>query len=128
MVILNALQEKPIPVYGEGKNIRDWLYVEDHVRALIAVLETGRIGETYNIGSQNEQTNLDIVKHLCRTLDEIKPRPNSEQYEDLITFVADRPGHDLRYAIDPAKIETELDWKSFGIFRYGNSENSTMVY
>ena len=119
VVILNALQGKPIPVYGEGKNIRDWLYVEDHVRALVAVLEKGEIGETYNIGSRNEQTNLNLVYQICKIMDEISSNSKVKKHKDLITFVKDRPGHDLRYAIDPAKIEQKINWKSLVPFDEG---------
>jgi len=111
LVILNALDEKPLPVYGKGDNIRDWLYVEDHARALVTVVEKGRLGETYNVGGRNERTNLEVVETICTILDEIKPR-SAGSYKDLITFVADRPGHDARYAIDATKLETELGWKA----------------
>ena len=108
VVILKCLKGEPIPVYGKGENIRDWLYVKDHAEALYTVLTRGRPGETYNIGGNNERTNLDLVRTLCSLLDEL--RPGSKPYADLIEFVADRPGHDLRYAIDPTKIHTELGW------------------
>jgi len=111
LVILNALDEKPLPVYGKGDNIRDWLYVEDHARALVTVVEKGRLGETYNVGGRNERTNLEVVETICTILDEIKPR-SAGSYKDLITFVADRPGHDARYAIDATKLENELGWKA----------------
>ena len=111
LVILNALDEKPLPVYGKGDQIRDWLYVEDHARALITVVEQGRLGETYNVGGRNERTNLEVVETICRILDELRPRAQGS-YRDLITFVADRPGHDRRYAIDATKLETELGWKA----------------
>jgi len=111
VIILNALQGKPIPVYGQGENIRDWLYVEDHVRALIRVLEQGTTGETYLIGGNNEQTNIDVVHKICSLLDRHKPREDGRPYGELITFVADRPGHDMRYAIDASKIKRELDWE-----------------
>jgi len=111
LVILNALDEKPLPVYGKGDNIRDWLYVEDHARALVTVVENGRLGETYNVGGRNERTNLEVVETICTILDAIKPR-SAGSYKDLITFVADRPGHDARYAIDATKLETELGWKA----------------
>ncbi len=110
LVILKALEEKPLPVYGDGQNIRDWLYVEDHCRAIRLVLATGRIGESYNVGSHNERTNLEVVNQLCLLLDELRPREGGKSYRDLITFVQDRPGHDRRYAIDPSKIIRELDW------------------
>jgi len=111
LVILNALDEKPLPIYGKGDNIRDWLYVEDHARALVTVVETGQLGETYNVGGHNERTNLEVVETICSILDELKPRA-SGSFADLITFVADRPGHDARYAIDASKLETELGWKA----------------
>lgn len=107
-VILNALQNDPLPVYGDGSQIRDWLYVEDHADALWTVLRKGRVGETYNIGGRNEMTNLNVVKNICSSLAELSPQ--QQNYEDLITFVADRPGHDKRYAIDESKIRTELHW------------------
>jgi len=112
LVILNALHEKELPVYGKGDNIRDWLYVEDHAKALVMVVEKGLPGETYNVGGRNERTNLEVVKTICRTLDEECPRSNGEMYENLIIFVKDRPGHDKRYAIDATKLETELGWKA----------------
>ncbi|WP_323781536.1 dTDP-glucose 4,6-dehydratase [Leisingera sp.] len=109
VVILNALAGKPLPIYGDGANIRDWLYVEDHADALLCVLERGKLGRSYNIGGENERTNLKLVKTICGILDEKRPR-DSGTYADLITFVADRPGHDARYAIDPARMNTELGW------------------
>ncbi len=118
LVILNALDEKPIPIYGKGDNIRDWLYVEDHARALVTVVEKGRLGQTYNVGGRNERTNLEVVQVICGILDEIKPR-TSGSYSDLITFVTDRPGHDKRYAIDATKLETELGWKAQENFESG---------
>ncbi|WP_456372287.1 dTDP-glucose 4,6-dehydratase [Thiolapillus sp.] len=112
LVILNALAGKPLPIYGKGDQVRDWLYVDDHARALLRVLEQGKDGETYNIGGHNEKTNLEVVHALCAILDEKRPeRPGGlGAYADLITHVADRPGHDLRYAIDAGKIARELDW------------------
>ncbi len=110
VTILNAILGKPIPIYGNGSNVRDWLFVEDHADALLLVLEKGKVGRNYNIGGNNEYTNLELVKSLCATLDKIKPR-NKGIYEDLITFVADRPGHDARYAIDSSRIRDELGWK-----------------
>jgi len=109
VVILNALAGKDIPIYGKGDNIRDWLYVEDHADALLTVLSKGEIGRTYNIGGENEATNLDLVNMICTLLDEMKPGP--KPYAEQITFVTDRPGHDMRYAIDPTRIRTELNWR-----------------
>jgi len=109
VTILNALAGKPLPIYGKGENVRDWLYVEDHAKALLTVVKTGPVGETFNIGGENEAKNIDIVKLICRLLD--KKRPKETPYEDQIAFVADRPGHDMRYAIDATKIIAELDWK-----------------
>jgi dTDP-glucose 4,6-dehydratase len=111
LVILNALDGKDLPIYGKGDNIRDWLYVEDHARALVTVVEKGALGETYNVGGRNERTNLEVVETICSTLDELRPR-QSGFYKDLITFVTDRPGHDARYAIDATKLETELGWEA----------------
>jgi dTDP-glucose 4,6-dehydratase len=111
LIILNALEDKSLPVYGQGANIRDWLYVDDHARALLKVLEQGTPGESYNVGGHNERTNLQVVRTVCGILDELRPRAQGGHYEDLITFVADRPGHDLRYAIDPTKLTTELGWQ-----------------
>jgi len=111
VVILKALKGEPIPVYGKGENIRDWLFVEDHVRALLTVLEKGQVGQTYNVGGNTEQTNLELVKKICSLLDEFKPNETIGRHEDLITFVTDRPGHDLRYAIDASKIKEELGWQ-----------------
>ncbi len=112
LVTLNALAGKPLPIYGKGDQIRDWLYVEDHARALVKVVFEGKDGETYNIGGHNEMTNLDVVKTVCQILDELRPdHPNGiDKYEELITYVADRPGHDIRYAIDATKIKQELNW------------------
>ena len=109
VAILNALHRRRVPVYGAGANVRDWLHVEDHADALLLVLEKGRTGRSYNIGGENERTNLDLVRTICRILDD--RRPEAAPHEDLIEFVADRPGHDLRYAIDPARIRTELGWR-----------------
>ena len=111
-VILNALDGKPLPIYGDGMQVRDWLYVEDHARALYKVLTEGVPGETYNIGGHNEKANIDVVKNICALLEELKPEKpaNIANYEELITFVKDRPGHDLRYAIDASKISNELGW------------------
>ena len=110
VVILNALAGKPLPIYGDGGNIRDWLYVEDHADALLLVLEKGELGRSYNIGGENERTNLELVQTLCEILDRLQPQ-NYGSYADLITFVADRPGHDARYAIDPSRIRKELGWR-----------------
>jgi len=110
VVILNALQGKDIPVYGDGTNVRDWLFVLDHVRALLTVLEKGKVGETYNIGGHNEKQNIEVVETICSILDQIQPRDNGETYKTQITFVTDRPGHDWRYAIDASKIEEDLGW------------------
>lgn len=109
VVILNALAAKPIPVYGKGENVRDWLFVEDHADALLTVLERGRTGRSYNIGGENEARNIDIVRTICALLDEMHPQ--GAPHDRLITFVTDRPGHDLRYAIDPTRISTELGWR-----------------
>jgi len=111
VVILAALNGQPIPVYGNGTNIRDWLFVEDHARALVKILEEGRLGETYNVGGRNELRNIDLVRLICRTLDDLLPDSRHRPHENLITFVTDRPGHDLRYAIDASKIERELGWR-----------------
>ena len=119
LLILNALDEKPLPIYGKGDNIRDWLYVEDHARALVQVVESGRIGETYNVGGRNERTNLQVVEAICEVLDKLRPRKAGSAYCDLITFVADRPGHDMRYAIDATKLEAELGWKAQENFETG---------
>ncbi len=110
VVILNAVHGKPLPIYGKGDNIRDWLYVEDHADALLTVLRIGALGRTYNIGGENERSNLELVQTLCAILDRLQPK-ESGSYADQITFVADRPGHDARYAIDPTRIRTELEWR-----------------
>ena len=119
LVILNALDEKALPIYGKGANVRDWLYIEDHARALEAAVLKGRIGESYNIGGRAERTNLQVVEAICALLDERRPRRNGASYRDLITFVTDRPGHDRRYAIDPAKAERDLDWRAAETFETG---------
>ena len=121
LIILNALAGKPLPVYGNGAQIRDWLYVEDHARALYLVVTEGAIGETYNIGGHNERKNIDVVKTVCALLEELVPsKPEGvEHYADLITYVTDRPGHDMRYAIDAAKIERELGWRPQETFESG---------
>lgn len=117
LTIINALSQKPLPIYGDGKQIRDWLYVDDHAKALYTVVTQGKVGETYNIGGHNEKQNIDVVKTICALLDELKPAAHS--YSDLITFVTDRKGHDQRYAIDAAKIESELGWKPAETFETG---------
>ncbi|HBS37311.1 MAG TPA: dTDP-glucose 4,6-dehydratase [Rhodobacteraceae bacterium] len=109
VIIINALAGKPLPIYGNGENVRDWLYVEDHADALLTVLTKGKIGRSYNIGGENEATNIDIVREICAILDRL--RPVARPYFELVNFVADRPGHDLRYAIDPTRIRTELGWR-----------------
>lgn len=121
LMILNAINGKSLPVYGNGQQIRDWLYVDDHARALLTVLEKGTIGETYNIGGHNEKSNLTVVQTLCEILEELKPdKPNGvARYADLITYVTDRPGHDLRYAIDASKIARELGWTPVETFETG---------
>jgi len=110
LIILNAMDGKPLPVYGQGVNIRDWLYVEDHARALDLIASRGRLGEKYNVGGRNERRNIDVVRRICVLMDEL--RPQAKPHTDLITFVTDRPGHDARYAIDATKLETELGWKA----------------
>jgi len=110
LIILNAMEGKPLPVYGQGVNIRDWLYVEDHARALDLIASRGRLGEKYNVGGRNERRNIDVVRRICLLMDEL--RPQEKPHTDLITFVTDRPGHDARYAIDATKLETELGWKA----------------
>lgn len=119
LIILNALESKPLPVYGRGTQIRDWLYVEDHARALYKVVTAGEIGETYNIGGHNEKQNIEVVHTLCDLLDELRPRPDVNSYRSLITHVQDRPGHDLRYAIDASKIQRELGWVPEETFESG---------
>ena len=119
LVILNALDGKPLPIYGKGDQIRDWLFVEDHARALYKVVTEGVVGETYNIGGHNEKQNIEVVKTICKILDELKPQVNGQAYESLITFVKDRPGHDLRYAIDATKIQNELGWTPAETFETG---------
>jgi dTDP-glucose 4,6-dehydratase len=118
LIILNALEEKPLPVYGRGENIRDWLFVEDHAAALMLVAREGKIGESYNVGGRNEKKNIEVVETICSILDEIQPR-RAGSYRELITFVQDRPGHDLRYAIDCSKIERELGWRPVETFETG---------
>jgi dTDP-glucose 4,6-dehydratase len=121
LMILNALDGKPLPVYGNGMQIRDWLFVEDHARALYKVVTEGVVGETYNIGGHNEKANIEVVKTICSLLDELVPTKPAgvAQYEELITYVTDRPGHDVRYAIDASKIQRELGWKPEETFESG---------
>lgn len=119
LVILNALDGKPLPIYGKGNQIRDWLYVEDHAKALYKVVTQGVIGETYNIGGHNEKQNIEVVITICRILDELQPRPSGQTYESLITYVKDRPGHDLRYAINATKMQRELNWLPVETFETG---------
>ncbi len=119
LVIHNALAGKPLPIYGDGQQIRDWLYVKDHCSAIRRVLEAGRLGETYNVGGWNEKPNLDVVHTLCAILDELSPRADGKAYKEQITYVTDRPGHDRRYAIDATKIERELGWKPAETFETG---------
>lgn len=119
LIIMNALNGKPLPIYGDGQQVRDWLYVQDHTRAIARVLQGGRIGETYNIGGWNEKANIDVVKLICARLDTLKPRADGKPYADQITYVTDRPGHDRRYAIDARKVERELGWKPSETFETG---------
>jgi len=119
LMIVNALAGKPLPVYGDGMQIRDWLYVKDHCSAIRRVLEAGRLGETYNVGGWNEKPNIEIVKTVCALLDELRPKPDGTSYATQITYVTDRPGHDRRYAIDARKIERELGWKPAETFETG---------
>ena len=119
LVTLNALEDKPLPVYGDGKNVRDWLHVEDHCAALLRVAERGRPGETYAVGGGSERTTLDIVHAICAVLDELSPSPKRSSYRELVAFVTDRPGHDRRYAIDAAKITSELGWAPRMSFEQG---------
>jgi dTDP-glucose 4,6-dehydratase len=119
LCILNALNGKPLPIYGDGQQVRDWLYVKDHCSAIRTVLEKGKLGETYNVGGWNEKANLDVVKTLCAILDELKPKLDGTKYESQITYVKDRPGHDRRYAIDATKLEKELGWKPEETFETG---------
>ncbi len=128
VVIMKAFRREPIPVYGQGINVRDWLFVDDHARALIQVVEKGRLGETYNVGCRNERKNIEVVRSICSTLDEISSQSGGAsasegfRHDSLITFVTDRPGHDLRYAIDPTKIENEIGWKPQKTFEEGLKE------
>ncbi len=122
LVILNALEEKPLPIYGKGENIRDWLYVDDHAQALETVMKNGKVSQSYNIGGNAEKTNLEVVETICQFLDKKLPRSNAKSYGELISFVSDRPGHDRRYAIDASKIDTELGWKAKETFETGLSK------
>jgi dTDP-glucose 4,6-dehydratase len=119
LMIVNALAGKPLPVYGDGMQVRDWLYVKDHCSAIRRVLEAGRLGETYNVGGWNEKPNIDIVHTICALLDELRPRADGQSYTTQITYVKDRPGHDRRYAIDARKLEAELGWKPAETFETG---------
>jgi dTDP-glucose 4,6-dehydratase len=119
LIIIKCLAGEPLPVYGNGSNVRDWLYVDDHVRALQTVFETGAIGSSYMVGGNSERTNLEVVHVICDTLDRIRPRADNLSYREQITFVADRPGHDFRYAIDATKLQTELGWRPLESFESG---------
>jgi dTDP-glucose 4,6-dehydratase len=119
LCILNALEGKPLPIYGDGQQVREWLYVKDHCSAIRLVLDEGQLGETYNVGSWNEKSNLEVVRTLCAILDELKPRADSQSYAAQITYVTDRPGHDRRYAIDARKLEKELGWRPAETFETG---------
>ena len=119
LMILNCLAHKPLPVYGKGLNVRDWLFVTDHCEAINIIIRKGKFGETYNIGGHNEMKNIDIVTTICKILDELEPSPTLNSYTELITYVKDRPGHDLRYAIDAGKIEKDLRWKPAETFETG---------
>jgi dTDP-glucose 4,6-dehydratase len=119
LMILNGLEGKPLPVYGDGRQVRDWLYVEDHCTGIWRVLQQGRVDETYNIGGLNEQANLDVVRTICRLLDAKAPRPDGRPHDQLISYVKDRPGHDRRYAIDCGKIQAELGWRPRESFATG---------
>ena len=118
-MILNACEGKPLPIYGDGQNVRDWLYVEDHCRAIRAVLARGRVGETYNIGGRNQKNNIELVRAICALLDRLRPTDPIVPHEKLITFVKDRPGHDRRYAMNTEKIERELAWHPQETFESG---------
>ena len=119
VIVINALEGKPLPVYGEGRNIRDWLHVEDHARALWTVFDQGKIGERYNVGGKAERRNIDVVKAICAILNDLKPRSDGKSYAEQISFVTDRPGHDLRYAIDCSRIEAGLGWHPHVSFEQG---------
>ncbi len=117
LIVINAIEGRPLPVYGTGRNVRDWLHVEDHVRALLIILKRGRVGETYNVGGRNERSNIDVVERICTIMD--AHRPSYASHRDLIAFVTDRPGHDLRYAIDATRLEMELGWRAEETFDSG---------
>ena len=119
LMILNCLAEESLPVYGTGENVRDWLYVDDHCEAIHTIIENGKIGETYNVGGNNEIKNIEIVKTICDILDQIKPSENLKSFKELIAFVKDRPGHDFRYAIDSSKLKNELNWQPKETFETG---------
>jgi dTDP-glucose 4,6-dehydratase len=119
LIILNCYRHRPLPVYGKGDNIRDWLYVEDHAKALWTIWKNGRLGEKYNVGGRNERQNIEVVRRICQLMDQLSPNPIEGGHESLITYVTDRPGHDARYAIDATKLETELGWKAEETFDSG---------
>ena len=119
LIITNALENKNLPIYGDGKNIRDWLYVEDHCEAIIKILEDGKPGETYNIGGNCEKNNLEVVSEICKILDSIKPKEDGSSYKEQIEFVKDRPGHDFRYSLDTSKIKKDFNWKPKESFSSG---------
>ena len=119
LVITNAVMGRPLPVYGQGSNVRDWLFVDDHARALVGILERGKPGESYNVGGRSERNNLEVVRAICAQLDALQPHPNGKPHASAITFVTDRPGHDFRYAIDPQKIEREIGWRAAESFETG---------
>lgn len=125
LVIIKCMAGEPLPVYGTGSNVRDWLYVDDHVRALQAVFENGAVGQNYMVGGSSERTNLEVVQVICDTLDRIRPRADNHSYRDQINFVADRPGHDFRYAIDATKLQTELGWRPLESFESGMEKTIT---
>ncbi len=127
LMIVNALAGKPLPVYGDGMQVRDWLYVRDHCSAIRRVLEAGRLGETYNVGGWNEKPNIEIVNTVCRLLDELRPRADGQSYAEQITYVTDRPGHDRRYAIDARKLERELGWKPGRNLRHRHRQDRAVV-
>jgi dTDP-glucose 4,6-dehydratase len=119
LMITNALLGRPLPVYGNGENVRDWLFVDDHARALLAVVQRGKPGESYNVGSRNERSNIAVVEAICDRLDELRPRADGASHREAIGFVADRPGHDFRYALDPTRLETEIGWRAEESFESG---------